>query len=90
MSSLVARIVELERKELALNAIQSKLSELTAFIDDWDSQDPDRLPLDHHAKINDVRRFVDFASPSKNEDDKTTVVTTPTSTAKRNGCSFNG
>lgn len=64
-SDLVARIKELEHKEMILNNIILKSDELVQFISDWDSEDESRLPLSHYGKVESVRRFVSFLSPLK-------------------------
>jgi hypothetical protein len=61
-SELVERIKELEDKARAYDAIQQKLVDLQEFVSAWDSLDHDRLPINHEAKINDVRRFIKFAA----------------------------
>lgn len=59
-SELVAQIEELERKAAAFDALNERVKELQGFIDDWDSEDPDRIPVSHRAKIAPVRTLVDF------------------------------
>lgn len=66
-SPTVTRIKELEEAERRLENILAKGQELVDFIEDWDSEDTDRLPLEHKAKINSVRRFVSFCQIEKPE-----------------------
>ena len=58
----IERLQEIERR---YNNIQDKLAELAAFIHDWDSCDPDRLPTNHFAKINPVRSVYNFCKTEK-------------------------
>ena len=57
---LIAEIERLQEIERRYNNIQDKLVELGQFICDWDSQDVNRLPLDHFAKINPIRSVYRF------------------------------
>lgn len=59
-SELVIQVEELERKAAAFDALVAKVEELQGFIEDWDSEDPDRLPVNHRAKIAPVRALVEF------------------------------
>lgn len=59
-SGLVAQIEALEQKASALDDLVARVNDLQAFIDDWDSGDPDRLPVNHRAKIAPVRTLVEF------------------------------
>ena len=61
MSDLIERIKELEEKELQLIGLRNKVySELGGFIQAWDSGDPDALPANRQAMINDVRSVFDY------------------------------
>ena len=61
MSDLIERIKELEEKELQLIGLRNKVySELGGFIQAWDSGDPDALPANRQAMINDVRGVFDY------------------------------
>lgn len=59
-SDLVIQVEELERKAAAFDALTARVEALQGFINDWDSEDPDRLPVSHRAKIAPVRSLVDF------------------------------
>lgn len=55
-SELVCQIQELEQKAVKLESLEKLiLSRLGDFVESWDSEDPDRLPGNREAKINDVR-----------------------------------
>lgn len=61
MSDLIERIKELEEKELQLIGLQNKVfNDLGCFINSWDSGDPDALPANRDAMINDVRGVYDY------------------------------
>ena len=61
MSDLIDRIKELEEKELQLIGLQNKIfHDLGSFINAWDSGDPDALPANRQAMINDVRRVFEY------------------------------
>lgn len=61
MSDLIERIKELEEKELQLIGLQNKIyHDLGSFINAWDSGDPDALPANRQAMINDVRGVFDY------------------------------
>ncbi|HCQ0858716.1 TPA: hypothetical protein OGU99_000642 [Escherichia coli] len=61
MSDLIERIKELEEKELQLIGLQNKIyHDLGSFINAWDSGDPDALPANRQAMINDVRRVFEY------------------------------
>lgn len=62
---IIAEIQRLQVIERHYNNIQDKLTELAAFISDWDSCDPDRLPTEHLAKINTVRSVYNFCKTDK-------------------------
>ncbi|AXC37053.1 hypothetical protein VWJ25_05775 [Escherichia coli O157] len=65
MSDLIERIKELEEKELQLIGLRNKVySELGGFIQAWDSGDPDALPANRQAMINDVRSVFDYVLKS--------------------------
>ena len=65
MSDLIDRIKELEAKELQLIGLRNKVySELGGFIQAWDSGDPDALPANRQAMINDVRSVFDYVLKS--------------------------
>lgn len=57
---LIAEIKRLQEIERRYNNIQAKLVELGDWIKDWDSQDNDRFPENHFAKINQVRAVYNF------------------------------
>lgn len=61
MSDLIERIQELERKETQFIGLRNLVyQELGNFIAAWDSGDPDRLPVDKTAMINEVRRVFNY------------------------------
>lgn len=61
MSDLIERIKELEEKELQLIGLQNKIyHDLGSFINSWDSGDPDALPANRQAMINDVRGVFEY------------------------------
>ena len=61
MSDLVKRIEDLERKETELIGLQNKvLQELGRFVSGWDSGDPDQLPANREAMINEVRSVLNY------------------------------
>lgn len=61
MSDLIDRIKELEEKELQLIGLQNKIyHDLGSFINAWDSGDPDALPANRQAMINDVRGVFEY------------------------------
>jgi hypothetical protein len=62
---LIAEIERLQEIERRYNNIQDKLVELGEFICCWDSQDANRLPLNHFAKINQVRSVYNFCKTDK-------------------------
>lgn len=57
---LIKEIKRLQEIERRYNNIQDKLVELGTWINDWDSNDPSRLPKLHIAKINVVRSVYNF------------------------------
>lgn len=67
MSELVKRIEELEQKERYLKTLLVEVRSLQEFVDDWDSNDPERLPRKHENKIQPVRRLLKMTRPSLNE-----------------------
>lgn len=67
-TELVAQIEELERKAAAFDALNERVKGLQGFIDDWDSKDPDRLPVNHRAKIAPVRALVEICKNNNNGD----------------------
>ncbi|MGD1524255.1 hypothetical protein [Vibrio owensii] len=64
MSDLVERIQELENKERFLDNLIAQVQDLQSFVDDWDSNDPDRLPRKHENQINPIRRLIKMTRPS--------------------------
>lgn len=65
MSDLINRIKELEEKELQLIGLHNKIyQEIGAFIHAWDSGDPDALPANREAMINDVRNLFNYVMRS--------------------------
>lgn len=62
---LIQEIKRLQEIERRYNNIQDKLTELGDFICDWDSCNPDRLPVCHLAKINPVRGVYNFCKTEK-------------------------
>ena len=65
MSNLIERIKELEEKELQLIGLQNKVfHDLGGFINAWDSGDPDALPANRQAMINDVRGVFEYVLKS--------------------------
>ena len=58
--SIIDQNKKLERKANAYDQLVDRVAELSKFIDDWDSEDPDRLPRNHKAKIAPVRTLVDI------------------------------
>lgn len=65
MSDLINRIKELEEKELQLIGLRNKIyQEIGGFIHAWDSGDPDALPANREAMINDVRNLFNYVMRS--------------------------
>ena len=63
MSDLVDRIKELEEKERLLADIQNKvIQQIGSFIQAWDSNDPEQLPENRAAMINEVRAVFEYVT----------------------------
>ncbi len=58
--NLMKEIQKLERKAQAYDQLVDRIAELSEFIEDWDSEDPDRLPRSHKGKIQPVRALVEL------------------------------
>ncbi|MGK2894991.1 hypothetical protein [Klebsiella michiganensis] len=69
MSDLIERIKELEEKEQLLSSIQNKvIQDIGRFIQAWDSNDPDQLPKNRDAMINDVRAVFEYVIARSDND----------------------
>lgn len=61
MSDLVERIKDLEAKEIELISLKNLVNDkLGRFVSAWESGDPDQLPTNRQAMINEVRDVLQY------------------------------
>jgi hypothetical protein len=60
--TLAEQVEALQLKADAYDNVMERIGSLCDFIADWDSKNPDRLPLNHENKIKPVRDLVELYS----------------------------